>query len=69
VTHQRDAEIVLARWREVERQLSALAEDAPETEVLRAEAAGLRDEYQRIVTRAIEPASAPVVSQTAEPAR
>jgi hypothetical protein len=52
---QRDAEVVLARWREVERQLAATSDDAPEVEGLRAEAARLRDEYQRIVARALEP--------------
>jgi hypothetical protein len=67
LTHQRDAEVVLALWREVERQLSPLAEDAPETEGLRAEAARLRDEYQRIVTRAIAPAPEAVDALQAEP--
>jgi hypothetical protein len=48
---QREAEVVLARWREVERELASLPDESPETEGLRSEAAVLRDEYQRIVMR------------------
>jgi hypothetical protein len=48
---QRDAEVVLARWREVERELASLPDESPEVEGLRSEAAALRDEYQRIVMR------------------
>ena len=48
---QREAEVVLARWREVERELASLPDESPEAEGLRSEAAVLRDEYQRIVMR------------------
>jgi predicted aminopeptidase len=48
VSHQRAAEAVIARWREVERQLAETPE-GPEAEDLRAEAAKLRDEYQALI--------------------
>jgi hypothetical protein len=44
-----DAERVLARWREVERELAAADPGSPEAERLREEAAGLRDEYQQLM--------------------
>ena len=50
--YQREAEIVLATWREVERGLSALDLSHDDREHLEAEAARLRDEYQRLVTEA-----------------
>ena len=45
-----EAEAILAAWREVDRKL-ADAFDA-DAEMLRAEAARLRDEYQRVVAQA-----------------
>jgi hypothetical protein len=50
---------VLARWREVERALEAVAEDSPEAETIRAEALRLRDEYQ-VLIRAAQDAHRPV---------
>jgi hypothetical protein len=44
-----DAEAVLARWREVERELAEAAPGSREEERLQAEAAALRDEYQRVM--------------------
>jgi hypothetical protein len=49
VPYQRAAEVVLAKWREVERQLAEVPVDSPEAEVLQAEAARLRDEYQALI--------------------
>jgi hypothetical protein len=54
VPYQREAEIVLAMWREVERNLAAVPPDSPEVEGWEAEVARLRDEYQRLVTLARE---------------
>jgi hypothetical protein len=53
VPYQREAEIVLAAWRDVERQLEALADGSPEAEDLQADAARLRDEYQRLIEEAL----------------
>lgn len=50
--YQRAAEVVLARWREVERQLGEVQPDAPEFGVLQAEAARLRNEYQAFIRAA-----------------
>ena len=52
--YQRAANVVLAKWREVERQLADVPVDYPEAEVLQAEAAKLRDEYQALVRAARE---------------
>ena len=52
--YQRAAEVVLAKWREVERQLGELKGDSPEAEVLKAEAARLRNEYQAFIRAARE---------------
>ena len=52
--YQREAEIVLAMWREVERDLELTAAGSAEAEVLQADAARLRDEYQRLINAAIE---------------
>jgi hypothetical protein len=53
-----EAEEVLARWREVERLMEAAPTGSAEHEELVAEAAALRDEYQRIVDLAkAEPGS------------
>ena len=52
--YQRAAEVVLAKWREVDRQLGELKADAPEAEVLKAEADRLRNEYQAFIRAARE---------------
>jgi hypothetical protein len=54
VPYQREAEVVLAMWREVERNLDATDPGSPEADALIADAARLRDEYQRLVKAAIE---------------
>jgi hypothetical protein len=54
VPYQREAAIVLEMWRDVERVLNAVTPGSDEEEELRAEAARLRDEYQRLVALAIE---------------
>jgi hypothetical protein len=54
VPYQRAAEVVLAKWREVERQIAAVPVESPEAEVLQAEAARLRNEYQAFVRAARE---------------
>ena len=50
--YQREAEIVLAMWREVEGQLRGAPQGSGEEEYLRGEAARLRDEYQRLIREA-----------------
>ena len=50
----REAEIVLAMWRDAERRLVELALSGPEAEQLQAEINLLRDEYQRLVELARE---------------
>ena len=59
------AETILAAWREVERRLASLDGESDEVEELRAEAAHLRDEYQRLVEAetAVDPEPAPQSSQ------
>lgn len=52
--YQRAAEVVLAKWREVERQLAEVTGESPEAEVLQAQAAGLRNEYQAFIRAAQE---------------
>ena len=61
---QRDAETVLTRWREIERQLTSLPDDSREAEALRSEAAVLRDLYQLIVSRKMEedPQASPIAN-------
>jgi hypothetical protein len=54
VPYQREAEIVLAMWREVERDLGAAVPGSPDAEELQAEAVRLRDEYQRLIALARE---------------
>ena len=51
--YKREAEGVLAKWREVERALADVAPDLPEAHRLMAESTRLRDEYQRLVAEAI----------------
>ncbi|MFL5708272.1 MAG: hypothetical protein ACJ77Y_04675 [Chloroflexota bacterium] len=50
--YQREAEAVLAMWREIERSLAAATPGSAEEERLRSDAALLRDEYQRLVEQA-----------------
>jgi hypothetical protein len=49
---------VLARWREVERQLELVEDGSPEAEQLQAEAAALREEMRRATEPSPEPAPA-----------
>jgi septal ring factor EnvC (AmiA/AmiB activator) len=66
--YQRRAEVVLAEWREVERQLARVTDpDSVDAEELRAEAARLRNEYQALIDAAIVAQSPepPPVPQTA----
>ena len=46
--HHSEAALVLDRWRDVERQLAGVRPGSSEVEELQAEAARLRDEYQRL---------------------
>ncbi|HEY6012543.1 MAG TPA: hypothetical protein VIU37_01000 [Candidatus Limnocylindrales bacterium] len=50
--YQREAAIVLEMWRDIERKLSSVATDSEEAEELQAEAARLRNEYQRLIDEA-----------------
>ena len=50
--HQGLAAAILEQWREVDRELQAIAADSPELASLRAEADRLRDEYQRLIRAA-----------------
>jgi uncharacterized coiled-coil DUF342 family protein len=52
VPYQREAAIVLEMWREVERRLAQVGVDSEEAEELHAEAARLRNEYQRLIEEA-----------------
>ena len=58
MSHRREAEEILATWREVERSLESAAPGSAEYERLASDAALLRDEYQRLVAlaKADEPA-------------
>ena len=49
MTHRREAEEILATWRELERSLESAEPGSPEYERLVSDAALLRDEYQRLV--------------------
>jgi predicted metal-dependent enzyme (double-stranded beta helix superfamily) len=51
--YQREAEIVLARWRAVERDLATIPADAPDAEHLQSEATRLRNEYKRLIEEAV----------------
>jgi hypothetical protein len=46
------AEAVLAKWREVERELAGVLPGSPEAEHLAGEAARLRDEYAAVIEAA-----------------
>lgn len=50
--HRREAEEILATWREVERSLESAVPGSAEYERLASDAALLRDEYQRLVALA-----------------
>jgi hypothetical protein len=50
----REAEVVLAMWRDAERRLGELPTESPEREALESEIKLLRDEYQRLVELAQE---------------
>jgi hypothetical protein len=52
--YQRLAASVLDKWREVERRLADCPPGSDAAEDLQAEAAALRDEYQRLIAAAIE---------------
>ena len=52
--YQREAIIVLDKWRAVERVLAQMAPGSDEEEELRAEALRLRDEYQRLIALALQ---------------
>jgi hypothetical protein len=52
--YQREAEIVIAMWRDVERQLSEAAPGSAEREALEADASRLRTEYLRLIAAARE---------------
>jgi hypothetical protein len=54
VPYQRQAEVVLASLRGVERELESSEPKTPEAEFLRSTAARLRNEYQRLVEQARE---------------
>ena len=65
--YRRAAEVVLAKWREVESQLAELDAEDPEAETLRADAAGLQHEYQALVeliARMVPAESAPLPKAT-----
>ncbi len=51
--YQREAEIVLEMWRAIERELKDAPDGSREAEHLQAEAARLRDEYQRLIREAL----------------
>lgn len=50
--YQREAEAVLAMWREIERELAQVEPGTPEAERLQTHAVLLRDEYQRLIREA-----------------
>ena len=52
--HQKEAEAVLATWREIERALVRAEPGSAEAERLQADAALLRDEYQRLVDEVVD---------------
>jgi hypothetical protein len=51
--YQSRASAILSDWREVERDLLTVEPGTPEASRLRAEADGLREEYQRLVEDAL----------------
>lgn len=67
--YQREAEIVLAMWRDVERRLDTVSPGSDEEEQLHADAARLRDEYRRLIeaARAHHRPEPPPFPETATP--
>jgi hypothetical protein len=53
VPYQREAEALLALWREIERSLVEAEPGSAEAELLQADAALMRDEYQRLIAEAV----------------
>ena len=53
MTHVKQAEEILATWREIERALEAAEPGSAEAVRLAEDAALLRDEYQRLVQQAM----------------
>ena len=51
--YQRLAQAVLARWREIERQIAELPVDSPEADELKLESYRLREEYQALIEQAV----------------
>ena len=51
--YQREAEAVLAMWRDIERELATVEPGTPEAERLQTHAVLLRDEYQRLIEQAL----------------
>jgi hypothetical protein len=47
--YQREAEVVLAAWREAERKLADTEPGSAEQEAIVADLARMRDEYQRLI--------------------
>jgi hypothetical protein len=52
--YQREAEVVLAVWREAERRLAEVEPGSVEEEDIIADLARMRDEYQRLIALARE---------------
>lgn len=52
--YQREAEVVLAVWREAERRLAEVEPGSVEEEDIVADLARMRDEYQRLIALARE---------------
>jgi hypothetical protein len=51
--YQKEAEAVLAMWREIERSLAQVEPGSAEAERLQSDALLLRDEYQRLIREAL----------------
>ena len=52
--YQREAQVVLAAWREAERDLERAAPGSPEEESLNADIERMRTEYRRLIVLARE---------------
>jgi hypothetical protein len=63
----RRTQAVLARWRATERDLDALGHDAAAADDLRALAAELRDEYERLLERLLEGQTEDIGASTGAP--
>jgi hypothetical protein len=61
--HGQSADEILARWREVERELEQATEGSTEAEALLLEAATLRDEYQALVEQTVTASPHPSTTQ------